>query len=59
MGRGEVRNNFLAVRVILAAIPRSGPIEMVLDRGRSVRVEPGFDGQVLRDVLGVLEERPC
>ena len=28
------------------------------DRGRRVQVEPGFDRQLLSDVLAVLEERP-
>lgn len=59
IGRGEARNDFVAVRVIPEAVSRSGNIEIVLHRGRRIRIEPGFDRQVLRDVLAVLEERPC
>jgi hypothetical protein len=57
--RAEAQHEFVAVRMIPEPIRRSGNIEIVLDRGRSVRVEPGFDRRVLRDVLAVLEERPC
>jgi transposase-like protein len=57
--RAGAQDEFVAVRVAPEPICRSGNIEIVLDRGRSVRVEPGFDRQVLREVLAVLEERPC
>jgi transposase-like protein len=53
------QDDFVALRVTTEPICRSGNIEIVLDRGRSVRVEAGFDRQVLREVLAVLEERPC
>jgi hypothetical protein len=57
--RAEAQDEFVAVRMIPAPICRSGDVEIVLDRGHSVRVEPGFDPRVLRDVLAVLEEQPC
>ena len=53
--RAEAQDDFVAVRVTREPIGRAGNIEIVLDRGRSVRVEPGFDRQVLRDILAVLE----
>jgi hypothetical protein len=34
-------------------------VEIVLACGRTVRVGAGFDRQTLRDVLDVLEDRPC
>jgi UDP-N-acetylmuramyl tripeptide synthase len=40
-----------------AAAP--GRIEIVLNGGKRVRVEPGFDPQALEDVLAVLEHQPC
>lgn len=55
----ERQADFVAVRVAPEPIVRSANIEIVLERGRTVRVVPGFDRQVLRDVLAVLEERPC
>jgi transposase-like protein len=57
--RAEAHDDFVAVRVTPEPVSRSGQIEIVLERGRSVRVEPGFDRRVLRDVLAVLEEQPC
>lgn len=36
----------------------SGPLELVLGRGRVVRVTPGFDADTLRHLLAVLEEGP-
>jgi transposase-like protein len=53
--RVNSQDDFVAVRVIPEAVSRSGSIEIMLDRGCRVRVEPGFDRQVLRDVLTVLE----
>lgn len=34
-------------------------VELVLARGRIVRVLPGFDRKTLADVLAVLEVPPC
>jgi transposase-like protein len=37
-----------------------GRLELVLQRGRRLRIAPGFDADTLRQVLVVLEEdRPC
>lgn len=57
--RAERQADFVAVRVAPEPIVRSANIEIVLERGRTIRVVPGFDRQVLRDVLAVLEEQPC
>jgi transposase-like protein len=57
--RTNSRKDFVAVQVIPKTVAGSSSIEIVLDRDRRVRVEPGFDRQLLSDVLAVLEERPC
>jgi transposase len=49
---------FLPVQVIPNAEPSSS-IEMVLPKGRLVRVGPGFDPATLRQVLGILENGSC
>jgi hypothetical protein len=36
-----------------------GSVEIILERGRRLRVAAGFDRQVLADVLAVLEVRSC
>ena len=36
-----------------------GGFEIVLPRGWSVRLGPGFEAESLRRLLSVLEERPC
>jgi len=38
---------------------RTSALEVVLTDGRTVRVAPGFDGATLRQLLAVLEGRPC
>jgi transposase len=49
---------FVQVAVDTAvAAPRS--IELVLANGRKLRIRPGFDVNTLRQLLHVLEERPC
>jgi hypothetical protein len=57
--RENARAEFVPVRVVPNTPAESSGIEIVLDRGRRVRVEPGFDRQLLNDVLTVLEERLC
>jgi Transposase len=57
--RANDRAKFVPVRVLPKIADHSSGIEIVLDHGRRVRVEPGFDRQLLSDVLAVLEERPC
>lgn len=51
---------FLPVRVVLGhrQAAASG-VEIVVGDSRVVRVQPGFDRQVLAEVLRVLEARPC
>ena len=41
----------------VAAVPRS--IELVLAKGRRLRVRPGFDVNTLRQLLRLLEEPAC
>ncbi len=49
---------FVPVRVI--EMPTQAAFEVVLERGRVVRVLRGFDATTLRQLLAVLEEdRPC
>jgi hypothetical protein len=49
---------FVPLRVIDAPAPAA--FEVVLERGRVVRVLRGFDADTLRQLLAVLEEkRPC
>jgi transposase-like protein len=52
--------SFLPVQVVEHGVAgRSSGVEIVLEHGRSVRVQTGFDRQTLADVLAVLEVRPC
>lgn len=51
---------FLPVQVAAGRSPESGrSLEFVLSGDRVLRIPPGFDRQTLRDVLAVLEVRPC
>jgi hypothetical protein len=51
---------FAPVEVVADTLPiRTSVLEVVLTDGRVVRVAPGFDAATLRQLLGVLEERPC
>jgi hypothetical protein len=55
---GEV--GFLPVQVAAGRSPEAGrSLEIVLGGDRVLRIPPGFDRQTLRDVLAVLEVRPC
>jgi transposase len=57
--RTNTQPDFVAVQLAPnTPVPASG-IEIVLNGGRRVRVEPGFDQQLLSDVLRVLEKRAC
>lgn len=51
---------FVPVEVVAPkfAAPPAG-IEILLPRGRRVRVRPGFDRVTLQTVLDILERRPC
>ena len=56
--RGAV--SFVPVQVVEdSPLEASRAVEIVLARGRSVRVPAGFDRQTLADVLAVLEAPPC
>jgi hypothetical protein len=61
----EATAHFLPVTVLpdpatatTAVAPRH-PLELLLDNGRRIAVAPGFDPQTLRQLIAVLEERPC
>ena len=54
---------FVPVQVVAeprsAEAPHSAALELILEDGRRLRIEPGFDGPTLRRVLALLqEERP-
>jgi hypothetical protein len=51
---------FVPVHVLTDTPPAPASVlEVVLADGRSVRVAPGFDAATLRQLLAVLEGRPC
>jgi hypothetical protein len=51
---------FVPVQVVAEAVPAlATALEVVLTDGRTVRVAPGFDAATLRQLLAVLEGRPC
>ena len=51
---------FVPVQVVAEAVPAlATALEVVLTDGRVVRVAPGFDAATLRQLLDVLEGRPC
>jgi hypothetical protein len=51
---------FVPVQVVADAVPaQASALEVVLVDGRTVRVAPGFDAATLRQLLAVLEGRPC
>jgi hypothetical protein len=51
---------FVPVQVAADALPTpTSALEVVLTDGRTVRVAPGFDAATLRQLLAVLEGRPC
>src|SRR5262245_2303025 len=58
--RAADRVVFAPVQVVAdAAPPQISALELVLADGRVVRVPPGFDAATLRQLLVVLERRPC
>jgi hypothetical protein len=51
---------FVPVQVVAEAAPAlATALDVVLTDGRMVRVAPGFDAATLRQLLAVLEGRPC
>jgi hypothetical protein len=58
--RAVAKAAFVPVQVVADAAPlQATTLEVVLADGRTVRVAPGFDGATLRQLLAVLEGRPC
>ncbi|HSQ55453.1 MAG TPA: hypothetical protein VLM40_06880 [Gemmata sp.] len=55
--------HFLPVTItpdpIFATAASGQPLELLLNNGRRIAVAPGFDPQTLRQLLAVVEERPC
>jgi hypothetical protein len=51
---------FVPVQVVADVVStRTSALGVVLAEGRTVRVPPGFDAATLRQLLAVLEGRPC
>ena len=58
--RAAEKAAFVPVQVVTEAVPAlASALEVVLTDGRMVRVAPGFDAATLRQLLAVLEGRPC
>jgi hypothetical protein len=58
--RAAEKAAFVSVQIVADAVPdRVSALEVVLAEGRTVRVAPGFDAATLRQLLAVLEGRPC
>jgi len=58
--RAAEKAAFVPVQVVADAVStQSSALEVVLTDGLTVRVAPGFDTATLRQVLAVLEGRPC
>jgi hypothetical protein len=55
--------HFLPVTILPNPIPATSasrqPLELLLGNGRRIAVAPGFDPQTLRQLITVVEERPC
>jgi hypothetical protein len=55
--------HFLPVTILPDPITSSSasrePLELLLQNGRRIAVAPGFDPQTLRQLITVVEERPC
>ena len=58
--RAAEKAPFVPVQVVADAVPtQTSALEVILTDGRAVRVAPGFDAATLRQLLDVLEGRPC
>jgi len=58
--RAAKRGGFVPLEVVAARLAApAARIEIILPRGRRLRVRPGFDRATLETVLDVLERRPC
>src|SRR5512135_1609449 len=57
--------HFLPVTLLTDPIPATAAaasrptLELLLGNGRRIAVAPGFDPQTLRQLIAVVEERPC
>jgi hypothetical protein len=59
--------HFLPVTVLPDPIPATTaastaapqPLELLLGNGRRIAIAPGFDPHTLRQLIAVVEERPC
>ena len=55
--------HFLPVTILPDPIPATvaarQPLELLLGNGRRIAVAPGFDPHTLRQLIAVVEERPC
>jgi hypothetical protein len=57
--------HFLPVTLLTDPIPATAAaasrqtLELLLNNGRRIAVAPGFDPQTLRQLIAVVEERPC
>ena|SRR5438045_3519762 len=55
--------HFLPVTILPDPIPAAASsrqsLELLLGNGRRIAVAPGFDPQTLRQLIAVVEERPC
>jgi hypothetical protein len=58
--RDAQATTFVPVQLVAEKVPDSGSgVELVLPGGLTVRLTPGFDTATLRQLLAVLEQRPC
>jgi transposase len=58
--RAAEKAAFVPVQVVADPVAdRASALEVLLADGRAVRVAPGFDAATLRQLLAVLEGRPC
>ncbi len=53
------RSDFVPVHVLERSPRKASMIEIVLPRGRRVRVGPGFDRAALEQVLEILQRQSC
>lgn len=56
--RSQKTNAFMQVHVVAPHVSNSA-VEIILPRGRRVRLRPGFDRVTLEAVLDILEQRSC
>ena len=57
--RDAEQATFIPVRLLTESGSPDGSLEVLLTKGRRLRVPPGFDAATLRQLLAVLEEAAC